>query len=73
MFKIEPLLFYYINRPKLGDLIVNKVPLQVHPWSVNFILVKPQIYHYNFKNFYFCVKKMNWVLKAYVHIGGWWI
>jgi hypothetical protein len=31
MFEIEPLPSYYINHPKLGDLVVYKIPLQVHP------------------------------------------
>jgi hypothetical protein len=70
MFEIKSLPFYNINHPKLNDLIVYKVPLRVHPWGVNSILVKPQIYHCSFKNFCFCVKKMNCVLKASVHIGG---
>jgi hypothetical protein len=39
-FKIEPLFSYYINHPKLGDLLVYKIPLRVHPWGVNFILIK---------------------------------
>jgi hypothetical protein len=73
VFEIKPLTSYCINHPKLSDLIVYKVPLQMHPWGVNFILVKPQIYHWNFKNFCFCVKKMKCVMKAYLHIGGWWI
>jgi hypothetical protein len=73
MFEIEPLPSYCIDHLELGDFIVYKVPLQVHPWGVDFILVKPQIYHCNFKNFCFCVRKVNCVLKAYVHIGGWWI
>jgi hypothetical protein len=72
-FEIEPLPFYYINHPKLSDLLIYKVPLRVHPWGVNFIHIKPKIYHYNFKNFCFCVRKMDWALKAYVHIRGWWI
>jgi hypothetical protein len=71
--EIEPLPSYYINCLELGDLFVYKVPLRLHPWGVNFILIKPKIYHCNFKNFCFCLKKVNWVLKAYVHIGGWWI
>ncbi len=72
VFEIEPLTSYCINHPKLSDLIVYKVPLRVHPWGVNFILVKPQIYHCNFNNFCFCVKKMKCVMKAYVHmvVGG---
>jgi hypothetical protein len=45
---------YYIDRPKLGDLFIYKVPLRVHPWGMNFILVNPKIYHYNFKNFCLC-------------------
>ncbi len=73
MFEIEPLLSYYIDRLKLSDLIVYKVFLQVHPWGVNFILVKPQIYHCNFFFLNFYVRKVNYVFKAYVHIGGWWI
>jgi hypothetical protein len=73
MFEIKPLFFYYINHQKLGDLIVYKVHLQMHPWGVNIILVKPQIYHYNFLKICLCVRKVNWVLKAYVHIGGWWV
>jgi hypothetical protein len=72
-FEIEQLPFYNINCPKLGDLLVYKVPLRVHPWHVNFILIKLEIYCCNFKNFCFCVKKVDCVLKAYVHIGGWWI
>ncbi len=40
VFEIEPLPSY-IDRPKLGAFIVYKLPLQVHPWGVNFILVKP--------------------------------
>jgi hypothetical protein len=72
-FEIELLPSYYINCLEFGDLFVYKVPLRVHPWGVNFILIKPKIYHYNFKNFCFCVKKVDWVSKAYVDIGGWWI
>ncbi len=82
-FEIELLPSYYINCLELGDLFIYKVPLRVHPWGVNFILIKLEIYnfilikleiyHYNFKNFCFCVRKVDWVLKAYVHIGGWWI
>jgi hypothetical protein len=72
-FEIKPLPSYCINCPELGDLLVYKIPLRVHPWGVNFIFIKPKIYHCNFKNFCFCLKKVNWVSKAYVHIGGWWI
>jgi hypothetical protein len=72
-FEIEPLPFYYIDHPKLGDLLVYKVLLRAHPWGVNFIFIKLEIYHYNFKNFCFCVRKVDYVLKAYVHIEGWWI
>jgi hypothetical protein len=72
-FEIEPLPSYCVDCPKLGDLFIHKVILRVHPWGVNFILIKLEIYHYNFKKFCFCVKKVNFVLKAYVHIGGWWI
>ncbi len=72
-FEIEPLPSYYINCPKLGDLFIYKVPLKVHPSGVNFIFIKLEIYHCNFKSFCFCLRKVNWVLKAYVHIGGWWI
>jgi hypothetical protein len=57
-FEIEPLPSYCINRPKLGDLLVYKVPLRVHPWGVNFILIKLEIYHCNFKYLCFCVKKV---------------
>ncbi len=72
-FEIETLFFYYIDCPKLGDVFIHKVPLRVHPWGVNFILIKLEIYHCNFNNFCFCVKKVDCFLKAYVHIGGWWI
>jgi hypothetical protein len=58
-FEIEPLPSYCINRPELNDLLVYKVPLRVHPWGVNFILIKPEIYHYNFKYFCFCVRKVD--------------
>jgi hypothetical protein len=72
-FEIKPLPYYCIDRPKLGDLFVYKVLLRVHPWGVNFIFIKLKIYHCNFKNFCFCVRKVDCVLKAYVHIGGWWM
>jgi hypothetical protein len=72
-FKIEPFPSYYINCLELGNILKYKLPLRVHPWGVNLILIKPKIYHCNFKNFCFCLKKVNWVSNAYVQIGGWWI
>ncbi len=42
-FEIKPLPEYYINSPNIGDFIVFKVPIRVHPCGVNFILVIPKI------------------------------
>lgn len=47
-------------------------PLRVDPWGVKFILVKPKIYYCNFKTFCLCVRKVDWVLKPYIYIRGWW-
>ncbi len=68
-----PLPSYCIDRPRIGDLIVYKVPTTVYPWGANFILVKLEFYDYKFKNFWLCVQEVEWVLKTYVHIGGWWL
>ncbi len=57
-FEIEPLPFYCINFLELGDLLVYKVLLRVHPLGVNFILIKLKIYHCNFK------KKKIWCEKG---------
>ncbi len=72
-FEIEPLLEYYIDCPNIRNLIVYKVPSRMHPWGVNFILVTFEIRDYNFKDFSFCVGKVDWMLHTYVVIGGWWI
>jgi hypothetical protein len=52
---------------------VYKIPLRVDPWGVKFILVKPKIYYCNFKTFCLCVRKVDWVLKPYIYIRGWWV
>jgi hypothetical protein len=52
MFEILP---YCINHLEIDDLIVYKNPTRVRPWGVDFILVKPEIYHYNFKKICLCV------------------
>jgi hypothetical protein len=45
----------------------------MHPWGVNFILVILEIQDCNFKDFFLCVRKVDWMLHTYVVIGGWWI
>jgi len=61
-FEIEPLHEYYINCPNIGDLIVYKVPTRVHPWGINFILVTPEIWDCNFKDYSLCVRKVDWIV-----------
>jgi hypothetical protein len=56
VFEIPP---YCIDRLEIDDLIVYKVPTRVRPWGVDIILVKLEIYHYNFKNFCLCVRKVD--------------
>jgi hypothetical protein len=51
VFNLMPLPSYYIDCPRIGDLIVYKVPIIMHPWGVDFILVKLEFYDCKFKNF----------------------
>jgi hypothetical protein len=66
-FEIPP---YCIDRLEIDDLIIYKVPTRVHLWGVDFIIVNLKIYHYNFKKNCLCVRKVDEVLKPYVHIGN---
>jgi len=55
-FEIEPLPKCCIDCPKTGDFIVYKVPIRVHPWGVNFIIVNPKIQDSMFKDLSLCKK-----------------
>jgi hypothetical protein len=70
IFELDPLSHYCINHPHLGDLLLYRVSMHVHPWGMNVVLCNKENQKAFIRDWTLCLHKKGWNMITYVHIGG---
>jgi hypothetical protein len=75
MFEVEDLPLYYINGPKISDVLVYIISLEEHVWGVKVLPYTGCMKGLIFAKWTLCLKYVLGIINlgTYIHIGGWWI
>ncbi len=71
---LKPLLWYRINYPEFGDILLFIVLFEEHPWGMKMTVFFPIMKSSVFTDWTFYVRFLgNGKMRPYTHLGGWWI
>jgi hypothetical protein len=71
-FQFEPLPWFCIDHPNVGDCIVFEVSAEMRPRGIQMILCTPALVNASFKHYISCVRKQGCIFHTFVSSGGWW-
>jgi len=65
----EPLPWFCIDCPNVGDCLVYKVSTNVHPWGIQMISCIPALKNATYQDYIFCVRRQEWAFHTYFSLA----